>query len=77
MSTHYQAFLLRLQRGQGQSHWRVTLVNANTGKEIQFGNEREMFRYLAEFLKMSNENVGDSDLALFHKKGPRASSPEA
>jgi hypothetical protein len=50
MSTQYKAFLLRLRREEGQSHWRVTMENAYTGELIRFANQNEMLRYLLQKL---------------------------
>lgn len=46
MSENYLAYLLRLQRSQAATHWRVTLENAHTGEVYHFANEMEMLRYL-------------------------------
>jgi hypothetical protein len=50
VSTEYQSFLLRLQRGHGNDHWRATLQNAQTGELLRFANERELLRYLLQLL---------------------------
>jgi hypothetical protein len=50
MSGEYLAFLLRLQRGQGQTQWRATMQNAQTGEILRFPTERELLRYLMQVL---------------------------
>ena len=50
MKSQYQAYLLRLQRSQGQTHWRVTMENAHTGELLRFATEREMLHYLMKVL---------------------------
>jgi hypothetical protein len=50
MGGEYLAFLLRLQRGQGQPQWRATLQNAQTGETLRFATERELLRYLMQIL---------------------------
>lgn len=42
----YHAFLLRLQRGHQDLHWRVTLENAHTKEVLNFGSERELFDFI-------------------------------
>ena len=54
----YQAYLLRLQRGENQTHWRVTLENAHTGELLRFANEREMLRYLIQILTTPSTDSG-------------------
>ena len=46
----YQAYLLRLQKGKGQLHWRATLQNAHTGETLKFATEREFFHHLIRIL---------------------------
>ena len=53
MDGEYQAFLLRLQRGQGQTQWRVTMQNAQTGEIQHFATERELLRYLMHVLTVA------------------------
>lgn len=50
MKSQYQAYLLRLQRNEGQMHWRVTMENAHTGELLRFATERELLRYLMKVL---------------------------
>lgn len=52
--THYQAYLLRLQRGHGQAHWRAMLRDAATGDERHFATERELVRFLLTTLQLEN-----------------------
>ena len=47
---HYQAHLLRLQRGAGQPHWRITLQNAHTGELLKFTTEREFIQHMIHIL---------------------------
>ncbi|MCI0394917.1 MAG: hypothetical protein L0332_24785 [Chloroflexi bacterium] len=49
---HYRAYLLRLQRGQGQLHWRVTLQNAHTGEVLKFATERALLNHLLDVLSL-------------------------
>ena len=53
MRAQYKAFLLRLQRSQGQTHWRATLENAHTGELLRFATEREMLRFLMQVLTIA------------------------
>jgi Tfp pilus assembly protein PilE len=50
MTGDYKAYLLRLQRGQAQGHWRATLVDAHSGQEQHFATERALFIYLMRML---------------------------
>jgi hypothetical protein len=52
MGGEYLAFLLRLQRGQGQTQWRASLQNAQTGETLQFATERDLLRYLMKVLSI-------------------------
>jgi hypothetical protein len=47
----YRAYLIRFQRGDKTSHWRVTLQNAHTGEIKKFATENELFSFLKESLK--------------------------
>lgn len=47
----YRAYLIRFQRGEKQTHWRVTLQNAQTGEVVRFANENQLVRFLLETLK--------------------------
>ena len=42
----YKAFLLRLQRNEGQPQWRATIENAQTGERLRFADQNQMLRYL-------------------------------
>jgi len=59
MDSHYQAYLLRLRRGQGQLHWRATLENAHTGTLLQFATEREMLLFLRQSLTVELPDADD------------------
>ena len=63
MSGEYLAFLLRLQRGQGQTQWRATMQNAQTGEILHFATERELLRYLLNILTVvpSDMNSREAD----------------
>jgi len=63
MSGEYLAFLLRLQRGQGQTQWRATIQNAQTGEILRFATERELLRYLLNILTVvpSDMNSREAD----------------
>lgn len=50
---HYQAYLLRLQRGQGQSHWQATLEDAHTGKTLRF-NDHGLIHHLVRALQIDS-----------------------
>jgi hypothetical protein len=56
MGGEYLAFLLRLQRGQGQTQWRATMQNAQTGEILRFATERELLRYLMQVLTIMPSN---------------------
>ncbi len=57
MKSQYRAYLLRLQRGQSESHWRVTMEDAHTGELLRFTNERDMLRYLMQVLSTDSLKV--------------------
>ena len=63
MDGEYLAFLLRLQRGQGQTQWRATIQNAQTGEILRFATERELLRYLLNILTVvpSDMNSREAD----------------
>lgn len=48
---NYQAYLIRFQRSDEHSHWRVTLQNAQTGEVIQFATEQQVMSFLLKTLK--------------------------
>jgi hypothetical protein len=50
MPSDYQAYLIRFQRGEGQTHWRVRLENVADSEVVCFTTEWELFRYLLERL---------------------------
>ena len=50
MTGNYKAYLLRLQRGEGQDHWRVTLVDALSGEKQHFATERALLLHLMRIL---------------------------
>jgi hypothetical protein len=56
MGGEYLAYLLRLQRGQGQTNWRATMQNAQTGEVIRFVSERDLLRYLIQVLSITPSN---------------------
>jgi hypothetical protein len=57
MAGDYLAFLLRLQRGQGQTEWRATMQNAQTGEILRFATERELLRYLMRVLTVASPEL--------------------
>ena len=63
MNSEYQAYLLRLKRGQKSEHWRATLQNAHTGEQFDFATEREMLIYLWRLLD-DQSPADDVDLQL-------------
>ena len=48
---NYRAYLIRLQRSNEQSHWRVTLQNAQTNEVIQFATEGQFISFLLDTLQ--------------------------
>ncbi len=50
MKRDYQAYLLRFQRNQPQTHWRVMLKDATSGEVYHFAQERDAFRFLLQKL---------------------------
>ena len=50
--TDYKAYLLRLKRGRGQSHWRAMLQDTTTGEIMRFATERDLTRYLLRALRV-------------------------
>jgi hypothetical protein len=69
MGGDYLAFLLRLQRGQGQTQWRATIQNAQTGEVIYFASERDLIRYLMRVLTITPIGT-DSQEAVTHNPDP-------
>ena len=65
MNSHYQAYLLRLQRSQTGTHWRVTLENAHTGEVLHFATEQELMSFLWKM-------IGDGRLQLETATQPAA-----
>ena len=61
MSGEYLAFLLRLQRGQGQTQWRATMQNAQTGEILHFATERELLRYLMQVLMIAPPDLNSRE----------------
>lgn len=59
MGGEYLAFLLRLQRGQGQTQWRASMQNAQTGEILRFATERELLRYLIQVLMVAPSEPDD------------------
>ena len=56
----YQAYLLRLQRSQGQTHWRAILENAHTGEVLHFATEIKLLGYLAQMYAHSSPPLTDN-----------------
>ncbi len=60
---HYQAYLVRFQRGEKQPHWRATLQNAQTGEIIRFATESQLIHFLLDSLKHEplepHKSIGD------------------
>jgi hypothetical protein len=42
----YQAYLLRLWREDGSSHWRASMESPHTGQRFNFANLFEMIRFI-------------------------------
>ena len=61
MGSEYLAFLLRLQRGQGQTQWRATMQNAQTGEIFRFTTERELLRYLMQVLMTAQPDLNGQE----------------
>lgn len=61
MGGEYLAFLLRLQRGQGQTQWRTSMQNAQTGEILHFATEREMLRYLMQVLMVTAPDLDSQE----------------
>lgn len=58
MAREYQAYLMRFERSDAQSHWRVHVENTETGKILRFATEWELLRFLTQVLAMSSPNNG-------------------
>jgi hypothetical protein len=67
---HYRAYLLRLQRGEGQPHWRATLQNAQTGELLRFATEQALVNHLLSTLSMDGGLSKDSDQANYIGSNP-------
>ena len=61
MGGEYLAFLLRLQRGQGQTEWRASMQNAKTGEILRFATERELLRYLMQVLMTAQTDLNGQE----------------
>ena len=61
MGGEYLAFLLRLQRGQGQTQWRASMQNAQTGEILRFATERELLRYLMQVLMTAQTDLNGQE----------------
>lgn len=44
--SQYLAFLVRFQRGQGQRHWRASLLDVRTQTTVHFATEIELIRHM-------------------------------
>ncbi|MEM7111340.1 MAG: hypothetical protein AAF614_02835 [Chloroflexota bacterium] len=63
-STDYQAFLIRLKRRNGRSHWVTTLENVHTGEVQHFCTELGMLQYLVCQLTTQSEIDLEEELLL-------------
>jgi hypothetical protein len=61
MSNEYKAYLIRFQRGQGETSWRAALQNAYRDETLRFGNERELFHYLLNILNDIDNEAGSAE----------------
>lgn len=61
MAGDYKAYLLRLQRGEAQAHWRATLVDAHSGKERHFASERALLIHLMGMLTQEPPSRSQSE----------------
>jgi hypothetical protein len=61
MTSHYKAYLLRLQRGEAQVHWRVTLVDALSGERKSFATERDLLIHLMQTLAIEAPSTKGSE----------------
>ena len=50
--TKYQAYLIRFQRGEGETDWRATLQDVQSCHTLRFPTERELMRYLLHELQV-------------------------
>ncbi|MEM7116077.1 MAG: hypothetical protein AAF614_26790 [Chloroflexota bacterium] len=57
MTKQYEAYLVRLQRDEGQRHWRVTLINIHSGQQIHFRKEEALLAYLQRTLTENPEHL--------------------
>ena len=61
MTGDYKAYLLRLQRGKTEAHWRATLVDAHSGKEQHFATERALLIHLLRTFEQSSLQSEESE----------------
>ena len=61
MTGDYKAYLLRLQRGEGQDHWRVTLIDALSGEKQQFTSERALLVHLMQIFAQKSLHLEESE----------------
>jgi hypothetical protein len=61
MTSQYKAYLLRLQRGKAQLHWRVTLVDAFSGERKSFATERDLLIHLMQTLAIEAPSTKSSE----------------
>ncbi len=57
MSKEYRAYLLRLTRNKNDSHWRVTMKDAHSDKQVHFATERELVLYLLKTLSIASNDL--------------------
>ena len=53
MNNEYHAFLLRIQRDESQSRWRIVLINVDTGEEQRFVGKHALLVFLFTLLNRS------------------------
>ncbi len=59
MSKEYRAYLLRLTRNENDSHWRVTLKDAHSDKQVNFATEHEMLLFLMRYLAVEHADLDE------------------
>lgn len=56
----YRAYMLRLQRDEGQPYWRATLKNVHNNDVFHFANEKELLRHLLLALEIPQKDIGNN-----------------
>ena len=62
-NNNYHAYLIRFQRGEGETHWRATLQDVQSSQPLRFPNERELICYLLHKLQVQPSRTESPDIS--------------